>query len=148
MSSMNEFPEIMREARVDLAGNLGGQFSPQDWESILTRAKAQLEASSLRGPEAWVEVIRDFHRENYWGFVPNYIAPKTVKNIDDENLGVRMLLYAGRSFLLTKIAIVWFGALWSISGEPFYKYCFFASILFMLVAYGTFLYKYGHRNER
>lgn len=148
MSSMNEFPEIMREARVDLAGNVGGQFSPHDWDSILVRAKSQLEASSLPAHEAWVEVIRDFHRENYWGFVPNYVPPKKVTNVDDENLGVRMLLYAGRSFLLTKIAIVWCGAMWSISGEPFWRNCFFGAILFMLVAYGIFLYKYGNRTER
>ena len=105
MSSMNEFPEIMREARVDLAGNVGGQFSPQDWESILARAKTKLESSTLPAKEAWAEVIRDFHRQNYWGFVPNYNTPKKETNVDDENLGVRMLLYCARSFLLTKVAI-------------------------------------------
>lgn len=148
MSSMNEFPEIMREARVDLAGNVGGQFSPQDWESILARAKTKLESSTLPAKEAWAEVIRDFHRQNYWGFVPNYNTPKKETNVDDENLGVRMLLYCARSFLLTKVAIVWFGALWSITGEPFYKYCFFGAIVFMFTAYGVFLYKYGGRTEK
>lgn len=148
MSSMNEFPEIMRDARVDLAGNVGGQFSPQDWESILTRAKGQLESSKLPENEAWAEVIRDFHRDNYWGFIPNYVAPKVKTNVEDENLGVRMLLYSARSFLLTKVAIVWFGALWTYTGEDFYKYCFFGAIVFMLASYGVFLYKYGGRNEK
>ena len=146
---MNEFPEIMREARVDLAGNVSGQFSPEDWEQILARARGQFEASSRPPAEAWAEVMRDFHREHYWGFKPNFIPPKKVRDRDEENLGVRMLLYGFRSFLLTKIAIVYFGAMWTVyDDEPFYKYGFFGAITFMLCAYGYFLYKYGGRTEK
>ena len=148
MGSQIELPEVMREARIDLAGNVAGQFSPEDWGRILSRAREQLEASTLPQAEAWANVVRDFHRHQYWGFKPDYVPPKKSRDRDEENLGIRMLLYSGRSFLLTKVAVVWFGALWSVYDEPLYKYAFFGSIFFMLAAYGWFLYRYGNRFEK
>jgi hypothetical protein len=145
MGSQKEFPEIMREARVDLAGNVAGKFSPEDWDQILSRAREQLEASKLPPHEAWTDVVRDFHRQQFWGFKPDFVPSK---NPDEENLGVRMLLYSARSFLLTKVSVVWFGALWAVYDEPLYKYAFFGSIIFMVAAYGWFLYRYGNRFEK
>jgi hypothetical protein len=145
MGSQNEFPEIMREARVDLAGNVSGQFSPADWDRILSRAREQFEASKLPPLEAWTEVVRDFHRQHFWGFKPDFVPQK---NRDEENLGVRMVIYSARSFLLTKVAVVWFGALWAVYDEPLYAYAFFGTIILMVGAYGWFLYRYGNRFEK
>lgn len=145
MSPEQGIPEIMANAREDLAGNIGGKFSPEDWQKILARAAQHLRASVRPRGEAWVEVIRDFHREKYWGFVPNYIKPKIKR--EDENLGARFIWYGFRSFLLTKVAVVWFGALYSTYGDPFYKWCFVGAIAFMLCNYGYFLFRYGNKHR-
>lgn len=144
---MTQYPPIMANARVDLAGNIEGQFSPEDWEKILARAAEQLARSTAKTPEqAWVEVILDFHREKYWGFFPNYKKPKTSR--DDENLGKRFIWYSMRSFLITKILVLWFGARYAADYDPVYKWLFFGAIAFMLLNYGYFLYRYGHRKEQ
>ncbi len=145
MAELNEFPEIMGHAQEDLAGNIHGQFSPEDWALILARAAAQLKAAGRQDHAAWVEVIRDFHRENYWGFSPDYKKPKIKR--DDENLGVRLIWYTFRSLTLTKIAVVWFGALYTQSDEPIYKWLFIGAIALSLTNYGIFLWRYGGRSE-
>jgi hypothetical protein len=134
-----ELPSIMANAREDLAGNLGGHFSPDDWDKILAIAKERLQSKE------WTDVIRDFHREKYWGFVPNFKKPKAKK--EDENLGVRFIWYSARSFLLTKVAVLWFGALWTVYGDTFYKVGFFGALFFMLCSYGYFLYRYGPKHD-
>ncbi len=92
-------------------------------------------------------MVRAFHREKYWGYVPNYKKPKVKR--EDESLGVRFILYSARSFLLTKVAVLWFGALWTVYGDTIYAVGFFGAMAFMLVAYGTFLYRYaGKHKER
>jgi hypothetical protein len=145
MVQESEIPSVLANASEDLAGNISGRFSPEDWDQILVRAKDQLRCSSKPLPEAWVDVIRDFHREKYWGFVPNYKVPKLKR--EDENLGLRFIWYSFRSFLLTKMAVVWFGALYSTYGDPFYKWMFFGAIAFMLSNYGLFLYRYGSKHK-
>lgn len=140
----------MANAREDLAGNIGGQFSPDDWEKILMRAHEQLRRSQKTHSEkthedAWVDVIRDFHRERYWGFTPDYKKPKA--NREDENLGIRFIWYSFRSFLLTKVAVLYFGARYSADYDPVYKWLFFGAIAFMLVNYGIFLWRYVPRHK-
>lgn len=135
----------MANAREDLAGNIGGAFSPEDWQKILARANQQLVLSTKSPNEAWIEVIRDFHREKYWGFLPNYKKPK--KKREDENLGVRFIWYSFRSFLLTKVAVLYFGARYSADYDPVYKWLFFGAIAFMIVNYGIFLWKYVPRHK-
>ncbi len=140
------YPEIMRNAREDLAGNVSGQFSPEDWEKILERAEEKLRVSSKPEGEAWIDVIREFHRERYWGFLPNYKKPKSKR--EDENLGVRFIWYSFRSFLITKVVILYCGARYTAGDpNPIYKWLFFGAFAFMLSAYGIFLYRYGRRKE-
>jgi hypothetical protein len=132
--------ELMANAQEDLAGNISGQFSPADWEKILARAEERLAQTG-----DWCEVVREFHREKYWGFVPNFKRPKSKR--EDEALGVRFILYCARSFLLTKVAVLWFGALWTVYGDPLYAWGFFGSMAFMIFAYGSFLYKYANTHK-
>jgi hypothetical protein len=137
----NELSQITANAREDLCGNIEGEFSPEDWEKILARAHDLLRSSE----KTWVDVIRDFHRERYWGFKPNYKRPKP--NPHEENLGKRFIWYSFRSFLVTKVAVLYFGARWSADFDPVYGWLFFASIAFMLGNYGLFLWRYGRRPE-
>jgi hypothetical protein len=139
------YPQVMAQAREDLAGNISGQFSPEDWEKILARAQELLSASSKPEGEAWVDVIRDFHSQAYWGFVPNYKKPKA--KAEERNLGVRFIWYTCRSFLLTKVAVLYFGARYSADYDPIYGWLFFASIAFMLTSYGVFLWRFRHRSD-
>jgi hypothetical protein len=145
MSEAPELPAIMQNAREDLAGNLQGDFSPDDWEQILERCALDLKASAKPTAEAWMDVIRTFHRERYWGFIPNYKKPKPLPH--EENLGVRFVLYAARSFMVTKVIVLYAGARWTFGGGPVWGWIFFAAIVFMLSSYGRFLWKYG-RNRK
>ncbi|MGE3682810.1 MAG: hypothetical protein AB7G93_13880 [Bdellovibrionales bacterium] len=140
-----EVSRVMANARVDLAGNISGQFSPEDWEKILSIARHRLQSATTGLDEAWVEVIRDFHREKYWGFIPNYKKPKMER--EQQNLGVRFIWYSFRSFLITKVAVLWFGARYSADFDPIYKWLFFGAIGFMLCAYGSFLWKFRNRRD-
>lgn len=137
----------MKNAREDLAGNVGGYFSPEDWDKILLRARDQFLVSAKPESEAWTDVIRDFHREKYWGFVANYKKPKAGR--DDESLGKRFLWYVFRSFLITKVVILYCGARYSMGDQdPIYTYLFFGAMAFMLCSYGLFLYRYAGRKEQ
>lgn len=139
-------PPIMANAKTDLAGNISGDFSPEDWEKILARACDQLRQSQKPEGEAWVDIIRNFHHEKYWGFVANYKKPKPKP--EDVNLGKTFIWYCFRSFLLTKIVILYCGARYSADDpNPIYKWLFFGAMAFMLTAYGRFLWKYGRRKE-
>ncbi len=137
--------DVMANAREDLAGNISGQFSPTDWDKILARAWEQLQNSDKDAPQAWIEVIRDFHRHKYWGFVPNYQKPKVARK--DENLGKRFIWYSFRSFLLTKLAVLYFGARYSADYDPVYGWLFLGTIVFMLTNYGIFLWRYGNSRD-
>lgn len=146
MTSLDQNPEIMANAKIDLAGNISGDFSPQDWEKILIRASAQLKQSDKSEAEAWVDIVRDFHKQRYWGFVPNYIKPKIKP--EEENLGQRFIWYCFRSFLLTKIVVLYCGARYSADDpNPIYKWGFYGGLVFIVTAYGRFLWKYG-RTQR
>lgn len=135
---MAELPE---NAKIDLAGNISGDFSPEDWNQILDRAREMLVSSRKPAPEAWVDVILAFHRERFWGFKPNYKKPKP--KLEDENLGTRFIWYSFRSFLITKVVILYCGARWVADYDPVYGYIFFGAIAFMLSNYGYFLWRYG-----
>ena len=146
MPQSAELKSVMANARVDLAGNVEGQFSPDDWEKILSRAEALLLDSAKDPAAAWMDVIRDFHAKSYWGFVPNYKKPK--KRREDENLGKRFIWYSFRSFLITKVVILYCGARFSADYDPVYGWVFFGAIAFMITNYGLFLYRYGGRTEK
>ena len=136
--------DVMANAKEDLSGNIEGQFSPEDWEKILTEARTRLLGS--QSTEAWVDVIRSFHRESYWGFVPNYVKPKTKP--EDENLGTRFIWYSFRSFLITKVVVLYAGARYTADDpNPIYKWLFFGAFAFMLTAYGRFLWRYRNRQD-
>lgn len=139
------YPPIMANAREDLAGNIQGQFSPEDWDKILERALISLRNSAKEEREAWMDVIREFHRERYWGFHPDYVAPKTKK--EEQNLGPRFIWYICRSFLITKVVVLYFGARWSADyDDPINGILFFGAIIFMVANYGLFIWKYRKRN--
>lgn len=136
-------PPNMANAKTDLAGNISGDFSPEDWEKILIRATNQMRASTKPEAEAWIDVIRDFHRERYWGFNPDYKKPKIKP--EEKNLGKRFIWYCFRSFLLTKVVILYCGARYSADDpNPIYTWLFFGGLAFIVIAYGRFLWKFRH----
>lgn len=116
METTLALPEIMKHAHEDLMGNVSGRFSPEDWGLILDRASEHLAAfqrSGLSEQEAWKEVIRQFHREHYWGFQPDYIAPRP----RDNNMGIRFILMTVLTFIFSLIAVVWLGQAYTASLE-------------------------------
>jgi hypothetical protein len=139
------YPPIMANAREDLAGNVSGQFSPEDWDQILNRAVEQLSRSTKGPQEAWVDVIRDFHRQRYWGFIPNYKKPKPT--VDEQNLGKRFIWYSARSFLITKVAVLYFGARYCAGYDPINGWLFFGAMIFMVSNYGYFIYRYHKKRD-
>lgn len=142
MDAVNEFPEIMNEARTDLAGNVSGDFSPADWELILSEARRRWEAHRQRNPgdrAAWAEVIREFHRERYWGFSPRYRPPPAPK-VKQKNLGIFFVWMTFSVFVLTLMGVVWLGQIYTASDEPKDKYRFFAAIAVAILNFGYFLW--------
>lgn len=142
MPQSDPLPAIMAEAKTDLAGNISGDFSPDDWAKILDRAHTQLKASAKSEAEAWTDVIRDFHREKYWGFIPNYVKPKSKP--EEHNLGKKFIWFSFRSFLLTKTIILYCGARYvNDDPNPIYTWLFYGALVFIVFAYGRFIWIYA-----
>lgn len=141
---MNNFPEIMSHAKEDLGGNVSGDFSPHDWHQILIKAEALLAQRSegLNGNaiEVWHSVIRDFHANHYWGFLPNYRPAPAPKK--PGNLGVSFIWMAFQTFVITKIAVVWIGQTYARSQDPndFWLLCTVIALVVSNFAY--FLWKH------
>lgn len=142
---MDDISKVMVNAREDLAGNIAGDFSPADWAVILERARDLLARAGQRPEEAWPDVIRTFHRERYWGFRPDYRAPRVKQ--EEQNLGKRFIWYVSRSFLITKVAVLYFGARWTAGYDPINGYLFFGAMIFMVSNYGYFLWKFRDRDD-
>src|ERR1017187_8151098 len=104
------YPTVMANAAEDLTATIEGRFSPDDWEKILKRAQAAVEAGT-----AWPDVIRDFHQTRYWGFVPNYRGRKVKKS---KNLGFQFIWMTFASLTIMKVAVLWFGQIYSRSDDP------------------------------
>ncbi|MBX3022223.1 MAG: hypothetical protein KF799_11165 [Bdellovibrionales bacterium] len=142
MSTLKQFPEIMRHAHQDLGATVSGRFSPEDWQKILERAEAKWRAA-LETAEAgesdltaWQAVIRDFHRERYWGYQPNYQPPKA-----KGNLGTSFIWVGFITFTLVNMSLAWLGQRYTTSDEPRDGYIFFAVLAFWLIAFAAFLWR-------
>ena len=140
-----ETPDIMINAREDMASTVNGKFSPEDWERILELAKTQLLTARREFDEvvAWQAVVRDFHAKGYWGFVPNYRPPKIIK---PKNLGYQFIWLLFGSLTIMKVAILWFGQVYSRSDEARDKWTFFAVLA--LVFGNILLFLWRNRNYK
>ncbi len=137
---------IMANARVDLASTTGGNFSPDDWEKILERARTQLLEKSRSADEttAWQQVVRDFHASRYWGFNPNYRKPKA--DPKKKNLGFQFIWLMFGSLTIMKVAVLWFGQIYSRSDESYDKWMFF--IVLTLVIGNILYFLWRNRNHQ
>ena len=138
-------PKIMRRAREDLMGNASGDFSPEDWALVLQLANERLAAfqgAGLSEDSAWAEVIREFHRERYWGYRPDYKAPR----VRDSNMGIRFILMTGLTFIFSIIAVVWLGQIYTSSGEFEDGRNLVVAIVLILCNFGFFLW-YHRQHE-
>lgn len=148
MNSLNEFTEIMALAREDLCGNVSGRFSPQDWELILIEARSRLNAKISSGDEvkeAWSSVIREFHKERFWGFLPNWQPSPTVT--PRRNLGFSFVWMIFSTFVITLMAVVWLGQIYTSSDDPRDAYVFYASIVVALGNFVFFLWQSRHYED-
>lgn len=134
-------PQIMDNAAVDLLATVEGRFSPDDWQAILARAESAWRAklANLSERESWNEVVREFHRERYWGFAPNYRAPKVKKK---ENLGITLIFMTLNAMVTFKVLMVWFGFALSNNDDPKYKWIFVAIVFLILADTGYFLWRH------
>ncbi|HMN67336.1 MAG TPA: hypothetical protein PKC28_02245 [Bdellovibrionales bacterium] len=135
----------LKSARIDLAGNLSGEFSPADWDSILAKAEKDWRANGASS-EAWSEVIRDFHRTRYWGFRADYRAPKVIKP-KASNLGVSLIFVLFFTFTFSIMAVVWLGQIYTHSDDPSDKWWFFLALIAVGFGFVRFLWRNrGHRD--
>ncbi|MGZ6479082.1 MAG: hypothetical protein ACXWQE_07260 [Bdellovibrionales bacterium] len=139
-------PKIMANANVDLTSTVGGKFSPSDWEKILERARTQLHEKAKTSDElaAWQAVIRDFHASRYWGFIPNYREPKSSRK--PKNLGMQFIWLTFGSLTIMKVAVLWFGQIYSRSDEAFDKWMFF--IVLALIIGNILFFLWRNRNHQ
>lgn len=142
-------PLVMKHAKEDLAGNVSGRFSPKDWQSILNYAEEQWHKEQLRlaGDEmkAWHSVVRDFHRQSYWGFVPDYRPPR--RKSEKRNLGIAFIWMAFQTFVITKIAVVWLGQTYSRTQDALDGWLFYSVIAVVLANFGFFLWRHRHHRD-
>lgn len=147
-------PDVMREAEIDLGGTVRGRFSPSDWSEILRRAeisyRKECDCLRERGPghelAAWQNVVRDFHQNSYWGFVADYQPPKPEKK-KSNNLGLPFIWMVFNAMVVSKVAILWFGQLYSRSEDALYKWIFFALMIAFLGNFAFFLWRHRHYPE-
>lgn len=145
MDSMKNLPEVMAHAHEDLLAHVAGQFSPEDWQQILNRAQERFEAHRQTADpvEAWKAVVREFHQERQWGFIPNY-RPAKPERI---NLGVQFLGLAFLTFTISILAVVWLGQIYTASDEPADNWKFWGVVALVLLNFGAFLWRYqGNRD--
>lgn len=148
MSSVNPFPEIMREARTDLSGHIGGQFSPTDWDLILREAAGRFASKISAGREeqgAWRAVILEFQRENYWGHRPVYQPPRKPK---DGNLGLGLVWMTFSAFVLTLMALAWLGQIYTASDDPRDAFWFFVALGAAIFNFVFFLWRGRNHRDR
>lgn len=146
---MNQFPEIMKNAREDLGATVSGRFSPTDWEQILVRAHAlwREQLALVNGDElkAWHAVVLDFHRNRQWGFQANYKEP--ARSRKEMNLGVKFIWITFQTFVITKIAVVWLGQIYARSQDPVDGILLYFVIALVLANFGWFLWRHrGHQD--
>jgi hypothetical protein len=141
---------LLSSAKEDLTGHISGRFSPEDWQKILrlaeqklTEYKASLTAADER--EAWQAVVRDFHQNACWGFVPNYRPPRLKRK--PVNLGIKFIIMAMMTMTVTKVAVVWLGQLQTYSDEPMDKWIFYAVVAVVVAGFGRFLWKNRHHRD-
>ena len=146
---MSDFPDIMRNAQADLAGQIGGQFSPDAWRAILSEARNRFEirrGEGLRESDAWSEVIREFHRDRYFGYEPTWNIPKGQRP-KGRSLGMGFVWMTFSAFVITKIAVVWLGQIYTASDDPRDAYLFFAAIGLVFVNFSFFLWRARHYKD-
>ncbi len=143
MGLMNEFPSVMHEAKTDLGSHAHGDFSPTSWANILCEAERRLRLKSKAGfseQDAWAEVVREFHREDYWGHRADWIKPKPIKN-GNTGFGVNAVLLTLTTFVFGLMAVVWLGQLFTISDEPLDAYKFYLAVIVVVANILFFLWR-------
>jgi len=149
MDLEHNLPPIMAQAREDLAGNIPGHFSKEDWAAILKEAERRWlrhKAEPLDESEAWRKVIREFHQEKFWGFHPAQRKPRPVKP-KKTNVALSFILLVAGTMTVTKIAVVWLGQVYSRSDEAADKWAFFAILAVVLANFGYFLWRHRHHED-
>jgi hypothetical protein len=148
MSRDRVYPQIMNQAREDLMGHVSGRFSPEDWNLILERAAGRLEAFQSGGVselQAWQEVVREFHRERYWGFSADYKPPKVKR--PEINLGVKFILFGLLTMTVFMTALVWLGQIHTHSDDPKDGWIFYSVVALVVLNFILFLWKNGRSAE-
>ncbi len=135
-------PEILKNAHIDLAPNADGQFSSTDWSRILNEADKRWQDIRLEQPgaddKAWHEVVRQFHRDAYFGFAPIFRDKKSKR---PRNLGFSLIFLMFNSMVGLKVAVLWFGQKYSNGDNPTDKWIFFAVLTVVVLNYGFFLWR-------
>ncbi|NJL25406.1 MAG: hypothetical protein HC902_09665 [Calothrix sp. SM1_5_4] len=139
----------MKNAREDLAGSVSGRFSPEDWRAILIKAHEKWlrkrREEGMDAAQAWREVVLDFVHNDCWGFASDYRPSKDPGR--RRNLGLSLLLRALFALTVTKIAIMWFGQIYSRSDDPQDGWIFFLVLLLVVGNFAYFLWRTRHYRD-
>lgn len=152
MDSVKGFPDIMANAREDFTANVRGQFSPEDWQAILSRAHekwvAQMATPGCESETAaWQAVVLDFYRNNQWGFDADYNPRKDPKR-KKKNSPLHFILFLFLTFTFTKIAVVWSGQIYTFSDEPWDAYVFYTVLAVVFLNLVFFLWRnWNHEDQ-
>jgi hypothetical protein len=136
----------MENAQEDLAATVEGRFSPEDWEKILDLAEAKWRNTLAQQPvpgeaAAWHDVVRDFHKDRYWGMRANYRPPKR------RHLGYQFIWFTFSSLTIMKVAILWFGQIYSRSDEAKDLWMFVLVLAIVIGNVVFFLWRNRHHTD-
>ena len=139
-------PPVMQNAREDLLAHVRGQFSPEDWQAIVTEAARRFQLQRDLGHAdipAWHSVVREFHLEQNWGYRADYRPPPAIAPLRPSrpNFGLHFIILMASTMTVTKIAVLWLGQKFARSDDPRDTWIFAAVLILVGVNFAYFLWR-------
>ena len=150
---LSQSPELITLSRnywSDLTSHLSSYFSNESRLKIseIAADKLSTEAQVLSLAEAWKIVLRDFNKNQYWGFEQIKHKPKKIKT-EEQKIFWKLFGYAWaffQSMIILKIAVYYFGL--ESASHPDQVNVLWVWFFFGLSASSLAFFAYRHRHDK
>lgn len=143
------FVEKSKTYWLDLTSHLSTYFSNEDRLAITAKAAQFLDQNLQTEPleNAWVQVLRDFNTQKYWGYKTTTQKPKPVKT-EEQKIFWQLFKYVWalfQSMIVLKIAVYYFGL--GSAEHPDQISVFWVWLFFLISAGSLALFAYRNRHD-